>query len=182
MKGATMQIRDATERDIAAIRELGEAAWHDTYAALTPPGYVEDGLARWWSEAALASAIGSPEALVLVAEEGAALVGVAEMGLDAERHTATLWKLYVARERRGQGVGTALLHAAILCLPTGIATLFTEYLQANRRAAAFYAAHGFVEDHEDSETFAGVAVRYVFVRREVVPARARCCDILRHCL
>ncbi len=49
--------------------------------------------------------------------------------------------LYVTRRQRGQGVGTRLL--VEVCAKAGKLSLWT--FQANVRAIAFYARHGFVE-------------------------------------
>ncbi len=74
---------------------------------------------------------------VQVAEVLGALAGF--IAVDREGYVAAV---FVARGRRGQGVGTALVAAAKTSRPEGL-SLWT--FEANAAARAFYAARGFKE-------------------------------------
>lgn len=168
----TPTLRAAALADIPAILEVGRSACADTYTALTPPGYVAYLLDSYWAPEAFARAIHSEQdhLLVAVGADGqvAGLVEVQEH----DEHSASMWKLYVRRPARGQGVGRALVAAALDRLSPSVTTLWTEYLTRNTRAGRFYAAQGFVFDREEVETFAGEAIAYTYVKRPRAPRAA----------
>ncbi|WP_418286100.1 GNAT family N-acetyltransferase [Halorubrum sp. DTA46] len=65
-------------------------------------------------------------------------------GYDRDRTRGTVSNLFVVRERRGDGIGSALLSAAERALhEAGAKTVALEALADNERARAFYAAHGY---------------------------------------
>jgi len=63
---------------------------------------------------------------------------------DRERTRGTVSNLFVVPDRRGEGVGSALLDAAERALrEAGAEAVALEALANNERARAFYAAHGY---------------------------------------
>jgi GNAT superfamily N-acetyltransferase len=86
---------------------------------------------------------------VLVADAGGALVGLAAVSwvfsLEHGGRAAWLEELYVLPERRGAGVGTALLAAACADAGAGGARAIDLEIEAgHERAASLYERHGFV--------------------------------------
>lgn len=79
--------------------------------------------------------------------------------------SAILWKLYVLKEHRGKGIGTALIEESIRHLPSGIEVYYTEYDIKNERAAAFYASRGFVVDKIEESDFKDELIVSVYVKR-----------------
>jgi ribosomal protein S18 acetylase RimI-like enzyme len=159
-----MQIRPALARDIEGIQAVGRSAWRDTYTGLFPEEYIQHALEEWWSSDYLREALESEGQFLLVAEEEPQIVGVAESQvLDGRR--AILWKLYVLKEHRGQGIGSALIEESIGRLPAGIEALYTEYDSQNEGAAAFYASRGFVFDRREELDFQGTPVVSIYVKR-----------------
>jgi GNAT superfamily N-acetyltransferase len=75
------------------------------------------------------------------------LFGVAEVG----RGTAAsvIWKRDVKPERRGRGIGRALLRAAISEAPREVSRVLLEHFTGNERAAAFYELEGFEHLHTE---------------------------------
>lgn len=159
-----MNIRLATTADIAAIRAVGQICWPETYRAIAPPGYVEDGLRQWWSAAFIGNAIAAADGFMLVAEADALIVGTTHFAL-RDLYQAVMWKFYVLPSWRGKGVGRQLFDAALTLLPAEVQTIFTEYLSTNQRAAAVYRALGFAYDHESHDTFQDQPIRYTWVKR-----------------
>jgi GNAT superfamily N-acetyltransferase len=159
-----MQIRPAVMEDIEGVQAVGRSAWWDTYTGLRPKEYIQHALEQWWSGDYLRGAIESERHILLVAEEHQQIIGVVESQVLADKR-AMLWKLYVLKEHRGKGVGTALIEESIRCLPLGIEVYYTEYDSKNEGAAAFYASRGFVFDKTEELDFQGVPVESVYVKR-----------------
>lgn len=157
-------IRPATAHDIPALIELGRQVCADTYAGLTPPGYIAHLLANYWTPEAFTQAMTSAHCQLLVAVETETVIGLVETQVLAE-DSASMWKLYVRKAGHGQGWGRKLLEAAATRLPTTIKTLQTEYLTTNLKAGQFYAAQGFAFDREEAETFDGVTLTYTYLAR-----------------
>lgn len=132
-----MEVRRATEADAEAIRTVGHSTWPATYA-FAPDGYVEHGLAAYWSEEAVIR--GLRETVTWVAEAEGDVIGMAN--LDTRRDPPVIWKLYVVPGHQGGGAGSALIRAAIA---EAGGPVRLEYVDGNARAAAFYARTGFVE-------------------------------------
>ncbi len=104
---------------------------------------IEAGLLRWsWTPQRVLRAVHNRDTNVLVARDGAAVVGFALMRYDADR--AHLLLLGVAPHRRRQGVGTALLawHDRALRI-AGIRAVQVELRASNDAARSFYERLGF---------------------------------------
>lgn len=145
MTGAT--IRPAESADAAAIAQLRIDAWRATYRGLMPDAYLDamnlSDSAAFWSRILGA---GSPLASVLVAVDGERIVGFAaanrrdppKLGFDAE-----LSAIYLAADRKRQGIGRRLLAAvAASQRERGATGLITWVIAKNQAARAFYEAMG----------------------------------------
>jgi GNAT superfamily N-acetyltransferase len=92
-----------------------------------------------------------PDAFVLVAEDGDVPVGYALVSFHEEDDShatgvrfAEVHTLAVAPERRGQGIGTALLHEVYRRVRAlGVGEMLIGVLATNDRALAFYEREGF---------------------------------------
>ncbi len=157
-------IRQANLTDIDGIRAVGVAAWYDTYAKFLPTAYIEWALAKWWTPETLARYITSDQFIVLVVEQDDEIVGMAHAQLKPN-NTAILWRLYVARPHRSHGLGTHLLKEIEARLPAGTRALFIEHYQQNKRAAAFYAVHGYKFDRLETTAFEGTEIVSIFVKQ-----------------
>jgi GNAT superfamily N-acetyltransferase len=138
-----IEIRPAVEDDVAAMEEIGRVTWPATYS-FAGADYIGDGLARWWSRAALLDSM--RDTTVLVAVDGGDVIGMGNIDLRGE--VPVIWKLYVLPRAQGAGVGSALLTALLGEVPDG-GRARLEYVDGNERAAAFYAARGFAELHRE---------------------------------
>jgi GNAT superfamily N-acetyltransferase len=84
----------------------------------------------------------------LIARAEGQAIGVAYLGivwtLEHGGKSAWLEELYVRPDRRGQGTGTRLLHAALaLARAEGCAAVDLEVTESHTRAARLYAREGF---------------------------------------
>jgi len=134
----TLEIRAASDDDVAAIRAVGELTWPPTYA-FAGDEYVARGIATWWSDEATRRTLATTTTLVAVLD--GQVVGVGN--LDLRRDPPTIWKLYVVPAAQGTGAGSALIRELVAL--AGGATVTLEYVDGNDRAAAFYQRHGFRE-------------------------------------
>lgn len=97
-----------------------------------------------WDPSALESELDAPGRTLLVATDGAEVVGWIALMVVGE--VADLLRLGVPPSRQRQGVaGALLLRALELARAAGAQRLLLEVSEANRAARAFYAAHGLAE-------------------------------------
>jgi ribosomal protein S18 acetylase RimI-like enzyme len=146
-------IRRAEARDLAALARLWRALL-EQHAALEPAFELREGegAAREAAlERALERMLGDPDAVLLVHEDpGAALAGYLSArverapGLVAERARAEIHELAVAPERRREGVGRALVAAALAwAAQRGVARAEVRVAVRNADGQAFWRALGF---------------------------------------
>jgi GNAT superfamily N-acetyltransferase len=142
-------VREARGDDLDAIRELGLAAFPAAYEGVVEPELISLLLAKWWTKDALIPSIRAGRAFVAEDKAGR-LLGMCSYGpLDG---SYVLWKLCVATDARGRGVGGALLTAAQERAREAVVPLRITYTDGNRQAPAFCARHGFVEVGREEQT------------------------------
>jgi ribosomal protein S18 acetylase RimI-like enzyme len=171
-----MNVRRAQPEDAALITETHVLGWQGGYRGLLPQDYL-DGmqagggrLERW------ARTLESPDwsrGGVLVAErEDGQLAGFAHFGAtrdedDDQARVGEVYSIYLAPIAWGQGLGRALMSAALEHLAAagyGEATLWV--LDTNARARRFYAAAGFsVDGGGKTDDGYGFPIREVRYRR-----------------
>lgn len=143
-----VEIRPAAAGDASAIAQLRIDAWRATYRGMMPDAYLDamslsDSAAFW--DRILAS--GSPRASVYVATDDAGrIVGFAaanrrdppKLGFDAE-----LSAIYLATDRKRQGIGQRLVAAvAAAQRERGATRMLTWVIAQNHAARAFYESLG----------------------------------------
>jgi ribosomal protein S18 acetylase RimI-like enzyme len=142
-----LDIRLAAGDDLAGVLSVGHRTWLATYEPIAGPEYVAMGLAKWWTPDVVTTSI--RQGRTLVAVDGDEVVGVATFGV--QDGAFALWKLYVLPGHHGHGIGTRLLEAVVRrALENDQRRITLSYLEGNRQAARFYAAHGFTETHRES--------------------------------
>jgi GNAT superfamily N-acetyltransferase len=136
-------IRPAQASDAAAIAQLRVDAWRATYRGMMPDAYLDamnlsDSAAFW----ARILGAGSPVASVYVASDDERIVGFAaanrreppKLGFDAE-----LSAIYLAADRKRQGIGRRLVAAVAAAQRERGATGLLTWVTANNHGArAFY--------------------------------------------
>ncbi|MEV6412836.1 GNAT family N-acetyltransferase [Kribbella sp. NPDC051718] len=134
-----ISVRRAVVDDVAAVREIGLTTWPVAYDGLVSAEFIADGLAQWWSPAAVERGITTGITLLAVVDER--IVGM--VGLGQEAGFWVMWKLYVLPGYQRLGVGKALLDGAIAALPAGVDQLLLDVLVGNEQAIRFYRKNGF---------------------------------------
>lgn len=143
-----LRFRRAVMDDIPAIQRVGKAAWIQTYAPLVLGGYIEDGLANYWSAEAFTQSIEDPQTILQVTLCDDQVVGIAQMSI-VNPQRAYLWKLYLLPDMQKRGIGGQLLNTCLGLLPEGVLSVGTSIITGNQRAQRFYEKYGFVLSHTE---------------------------------
>ncbi|NKC32319.1 GNAT family N-acetyltransferase [Falsiroseomonas selenitidurans] len=141
-------IRPATAADAPAIGSMHAQAWQETYPGLVPPALLTEMTDPDRRRAAWARTLAAPllPGGILVLEQDGAVRGF--IAVCAARDAALgasgeVSGLYLLRAAQGRGLGRALLAAgATVLLQAGHDSAGAWALDANTRAAGFYAATG----------------------------------------
>lgn len=140
-------IRLGTAADLPAIRAIEVASFPDP-----------------WSAQAFGSLLDSPQGITTAAVDGHALVGYLvgwRVGDEAE-----LANLAVRADRRGRGIGAALLRDFLSRLDAESSpTVYLEVRESNAAAQALYRRHGFVAAGRRKGYYARPAEDAVVMRR-----------------
>ena len=131
-----MTIRKAVAADLATLREL----WEALYGEYPEPEHERKG----WEQVAgdVRLAVEEHEHVVLVAEEDGRAVGFL-LGRPKKDRIGYVSDLYVRPDRRGRGLGRALLSEGARLLGREVVTLDVD--ASNAEARAFYERLGFRE-------------------------------------
>ncbi|MFI6927522.1 GNAT family N-acetyltransferase [Nonomuraea spiralis] len=167
-----MRIRQATSADAGAIAEVHVRSWQAAYRGLVPQDHL-DGMnaaarrpawERWLARTAW------PREGTLVAEADGQVVGFTGLlpARDEDEDGASVAEvatIYLVPESWGQGIGRALMDAAVAALTrAGYRQAVLWVLDANVRARRFYEAAGWHDDgvvkDDDSRGFVLTEVRY----------------------
>jgi ribosomal protein S18 acetylase RimI-like enzyme len=124
----SVELRPYRPEDEEAVVVLWWNSWHSIGQGLRHPHPLADWRTRWANEIACRQA-------VIVAEDGGVVIGFAAADLSA----GVLTQIFVAPERKREGIGRQLLAWAQQSMPRGF-RLST--LEANQASRAFYERHG----------------------------------------
>ncbi len=108
---APVDIREATPADAPGIQEIARRSCHAAYDDLLGESAVRDLVASWYDpERLVTDDIRPGDRPLFVADRAGTLVGFAEARpAEVEDRLAHLYRIYVAPEWWGDGVGSALL-------------------------------------------------------------------------
>ncbi|WIV66846.1 GNAT family N-acetyltransferase [Natrialbaceae archaeon AArc-T1-2] len=140
-----MEIREATLEDADRIRAIAHDSLRSSYTDFLPSETIDEAVAQWYDDDALADEIDDENALVLVVEDDGDVVAFSQTELVGDGHTTgrILW-LHVDPDRRGDGVGVRLLaRTREELLEEGAAEIHGVVLEKNELGNEFYATHGF---------------------------------------
>lgn len=157
-----MDLREPTVDDASDLARVHAAAWRSAYRGILPDDVLEgipaeppdDRVAGWRDR------IETEPNRMLAATVDDEVLGYVNVRLEETESfvrdgEAELKELYVDPDRWGQGVGTALLEAAIDALPGAVTVVRLQTFSENDRAAGFYEARGFERTGESAFEVAG---------------------------
>jgi ribosomal protein S18 acetylase RimI-like enzyme len=139
-------VRSADIDDAAAIASVHVRAWQAAYRHIF--GAALDTLSLEARERMWRGWLGRPEALVLCAEQGGAVVGFASVGAAVDDAAmGELYALYLLPEAWGSGLAPLLADAAVAALAAnGFSEAVLWVLEDNPRARRFYERTDWVAD------------------------------------
>lgn len=141
MQNPSFKLRPYAATDEDAAIELWRRTWQQTYPDIDFAARV-----AWWRERWRSELV--PQARIMVAESGGALIGF----VTVDPRTFYLDQLLVAPEAWGSGIAEALVAEAKRLSPHGLDLLVNK---DNARAIRFYEKHGFVYAGEDVNPVSG---------------------------
>jgi ribosomal protein S18 acetylase RimI-like enzyme len=162
---SAIEVRPCRLLDVARVSRLLKASWHATYDSMLGERLALRRGQSVYSTAnltiSIARSIVSPHAMkMLIATRGDVTVGLAMAHIDGSEIVLNM--LYVDPERKGQGIGLALLQAVIDSY-SGAKAIRLEVLRDNVAAIEWYKAKGFEAYGETGNAagMRGVAALYM---------------------
>lgn len=141
-------IRDMNENDAAAVSDLFQISWRETYEPIIGAEKTSDAIASRFSVEKQTQEVRDENVIALVAEDDdGKIIGAAMASMESNRHQAWLDRMHVVPAAHGSGVADDLMHA-VFAKHTGLHTLALSLVKGNERAKAFYEKHGFVVSDE----------------------------------
>lgn len=141
-----MKIRRANLDDAAALAEIAERTFRDTFAKDNTPEDLEAYVASAYGEALQRRELENPDGLALLGEsDDGTLIAYMQMRRVRSPHgEVEIARFYVDRTFHGQGLAQQLMDAAVdAARGLGATTLWLGVWERNLRAIAFYAKCGF---------------------------------------
>jgi len=136
-----IEIRKTTPDDVADLKTTLLRIWHDTYDSFLGASRVTKLAAGWHTPEKLVSETETDKVCSLLALDKGRIVGHALM-YEPNPRIIHLARLYLDHDYHEQGIGKALLNAAIAAYPHAHLA-YLEVYEPNLRAVAFYKAQGF---------------------------------------
>ncbi|MBF7144775.1 MULTISPECIES: GNAT family N-acetyltransferase [Pseudomonas] len=161
-QGRPFTVRDAVASDALCIAALGLQVFLDTYATEGIRTALAQEALEAFSLENVASLLGTPGVMLLVADYKGHMVGFAQLALNTAHdliacpHACELQRLYVQERFTGKGVGARLLtQAERRAHAEGASSLWATVWVENQRALAFYPRQGYEHRGSPSYTFQG---------------------------
>ena len=147
-----MNIRYGTTDDAKMLSELGAKTFYDTFAKDNTPENISLYMKKSFSTEIQLNELSRPDIIFLIAELENEPVGYAKLKLDSKDESVTgtkpieVERIYSLQEYIGQGIGKALMQAAIdEAKQRGRNSIWLGVWEKNPRAINFYKRWGFRE-------------------------------------
>jgi diamine N-acetyltransferase len=139
------RIRHATAADAAALAELGERTFRETFAAHNDPDDLEDYIGKTYGQPQQRAEIENPDGVTLLGETDGVLMAFAQLRRAPSPHgDVEIARFYVDRSHHGRGIAQSLMQAAEdAARAIGGTELWLGVWEHNLRAIAFYEKCGF---------------------------------------
>ncbi|WP_306057643.1 GNAT family N-acetyltransferase [Natronococcus wangiae] len=139
-----MEIREATESDVDAIRSIAHNSLSSTYTDFLDEETIDDAIDQWYGDA-FVDDLDDDHALIMVVERDGEVVGFSQSELVGQRYdTGQLLWLHIDPDQRGGGTGVRLLvRTREKLLEESADHVQCFVLEDNEGGNEFYADHGF---------------------------------------
>jgi diamine N-acetyltransferase len=147
----TVAIRAASPLDAHRLSAFARRMFQETFAAQNTSEDINLYLASAFSDARQRAEIEDPDTVTLLAEDGATLVGYAQLRASEppscvpDRQAIELVRFYVERALHGHGFAHTLMQATLAAAASRARTTWLGVWERNPRALAFYAKWNFVD-------------------------------------
>jgi len=160
-----LTVREAAPDDVDAVLDIATRAWHDTYGDILQTATIEIALDEWYERESTRAAIDDDEIAYFVAEDDD-VVGYLSGRQKDDGETATISAIYADPDRRGEGIGTALLERfESFCRDRGCREIELWALVGNDIGHFFYQSRGFEPvERKETELFGEQASETLFSR------------------
>jgi ribosomal protein S18 acetylase RimI-like enzyme len=140
-----MNIRRAVPSDAAALAEIAERTFRETFAKDNHPDDLNAYLSQAYGESQQRSELEDPQQPALLVEDDGKLIAYAQLRHQPSEHgDLEIWRFYVDSAHHGRGIAQNLMNA---CFETarqrGAKTIWLGVWERNARAIAFYEKCGF---------------------------------------
>ena len=159
-------LRSAKPSDARAIERVARQSWHAAYDDFLGEEAVEEIVDEWYDRERLRDTAREDDPIFLVATEEGALRGFAHAGPSSEHDGWSLFRIYVAPDRWGEGVGAALLERVESEFEArGVSTYELAVLTVNDVGVSFYGSRGFDRFDTEEVVLAGVETSQHWYRK-----------------
>lgn len=152
-----MDIRPATAADFEDVRRVARRAWRASIGSVLDDETIDETVAEWYGDDALADTVERPGTAFLVAEDDGDVVGFCHGVVVGDE--GDVLRLSVDPDRWGEGVGTALFDRIREDLVDfNMRRLRAMVLAADDRGAGFFESLGFERTGEAQTQLVGRSV------------------------
>ncbi|PSP57424.1 N-acetyltransferase [Halobacteriales archaeon QS_1_67_19] len=160
-----VEIRPAVPADATGIRRVARETWHATYDEIIGSEAVDTVVDEWYAIEGLEASMDRADGRFLVGVTGGDVVGFAQGVLD---DPADLPRIYVAPDRWGEGLGSALLDRIEGWLRAeGADRLRLSVAADNEIGNAFYEKRGYEIAEQRAIEVAGLEIEEYVREREL---------------
>lgn len=161
----TEEVRLATVKDVADVKDVLHETWHDTYGPLLPASVIERIASEWHSVEGLEREVRNPEIFFAVGVHKSSNV-IAVLSARAESGAVVVDRLYVRPLHQRQGIGKELLEASYDAFPAASNARVTVEAE-NGTGVRSYLKQGFVEVERQVEDVLGVRLEGIVMERKL---------------
>lgn len=143
-----MNIRRATTADAAALAEIAERTFRDTFGAQNTPEDLEAYVPTAYSEEKQRREIENPDGVALLghSDDGELIAYTQMRRVQSPHGEVEIVRFYVDRKHHGQGLAQQLMQAAYdTARELGATTIWLGVWERNLRAIAFYTKCGYAD-------------------------------------
>jgi ribosomal protein S18 acetylase RimI-like enzyme len=158
-------IERAKPQDVDLIKQVLSETWIDTYAPYVSRSTIDHVTTHWHDPQLLRMQIEKAGDYFAVAREGAEIVGLITV-IVVTPEELYLQRLYIHPRHQRQGIGTALLSAAIAEYPAAT-TIRLEVEQRNAKGLSYWRKQHFVEVATRSERIGMESMQVVVMERRL---------------